>query len=533
MAIPKPPSSQRHAEAPAVGSILGGYRVEAVLGAGGMGAVVAATRESDGHRVAIKTMLRQHTTDRAMLSRFEREGKAAKRLTSEHAVKVFDVGTADDGTPFIVMELLEGAPLNEVARGGQLPIEEAVGYVVQVCDALAEAHRLGIIHRDIKPGNLFLANRPTESPIIKVVDFGISKTVQLEQGGEGDSTSLTSTGAALGSPLYMSPEQLRNSKGIDARSDIWALGLVLHRLIAGRAAFEADSIGQHLLMIMSEPPTPLRVHRPDTPPAVEAAVLRCLERDPDKRFRSVGQLAQALLPHAPADVLPIIERIGEADHRVSPEDVATVPDRKQLAASAAAPAPAPRAPSISDQTTAAMSRTDADVFRPRKTGVYGVVTAIALVIGATIVAVVWRSPSIAPSPSAQPLSSAPSATSAASATVTVTVDVTPGAASLDLDGSPVKGPSISLAKGPSKHAVTARAPGYHDEVRWVSAEESSSLTIVLTPLGAPSASAAKPSAAKAAAPKGTDPLPAAPPPSAPAPAKAPSVKLKGPVESSL
>jgi serine/threonine protein kinase len=324
-----------------------------MLGAGGMGVVVAATHVGDGRRVAIKTILPRYLNDRELRSRFARESKAVQKLTSEHAVRVLEVCSSPDGVPYLVMELLEGTPLDQLARKGPMPIAQAVGYVIEACDALAEAHRRGIVHRDIKPSNLFVTEREGQPSRVKVLDFGISKITPLDP-SEGELTSVTVTGSTLGSPMYMSPEQLRNPKQVDARTDIWALGLVLHRLIAGKSAFEADSIGQHLLMIGSEPPTPLRKHRVDVSEALERVVLRCIQRHLPRRFRSVGQLVTALAPFAPAEAQEIVRGIGEPVEELAvAEDAATMREPKNEKEATAAWAPEV---SLSDRTTAAVSR---------------------------------------------------------------------------------------------------------------------------------------------------------------------------------
>src|SRR5262245_2470661 len=176
--------------------------------------------------------------DSTLVSRFMREARAASRLRGEHVARVTDVGMPDNGTPYMVMEYLEGEELNTlIRRRGPLPVHEAVGYVMQACDAVAEAHSLGIIHRDIKPSNLFLTHKPNGEPCVKVLDFGISKTLTIAP-IEGD---LTSSEAMLGTPHYMSPEQMRASRDADRRSDIWGLGVVLYTLLAGHRPFRGGT----------------------------------------------------------------------------------------------------------------------------------------------------------------------------------------------------------------------------------------------------------------------------------------------------
>ena len=206
------------------GDVLAGkYRVDRVLGVGGMGVVVAATHLQLEERVALKFMLPEAYGDPDLAARFTREARAAVKLKSEHVARVLDVGTLDTGAPYIVMEYLDGTDLaDELHKKGPLPVHEAAEYVLQACDALAEAHALGIVHRDLKPANLFLTRRGDGSPLVKLLDFGISKTSAFNDAG----VAMTKTAAMMGSALYMSPEQMTSPKDVDARADVWALGTI-------------------------------------------------------------------------------------------------------------------------------------------------------------------------------------------------------------------------------------------------------------------------------------------------------------------
>ncbi len=269
--------------------IAGRFRVDSVLGEGGMGIVVGATHLGLGHRVAIKLMLGASPRHAEAVARFEREARAAVKLKSEHVARVTDVGRLEDGAPFMVMEFLEGDDLDAVlVRDGALPIALAADYVLQACEAVAEAHALGIVHRDLKPKNLFLTTGVNAKPLVKVLDFGISKA------GGHDELSLTSTSAVMGSPNYMSPEQLRSSRDVDARSDVWALGVVLYELLSGRVPFPADTVTQLTVMVIQDAPMGLRSLRADVPEALERVVLKCLEKRREDRYESVAALAQAL-----------------------------------------------------------------------------------------------------------------------------------------------------------------------------------------------------------------------------------------------
>ncbi|APR87318.1 Serine/threonine-protein kinase pkn3 [Minicystis rosea] len=282
--------------------IAGKYQLERSLGQGGMGAVFAATHVQLREPVALKFLKREVAEDPAMVARFVREARAAVRIKSEHVARVIDVGSLPSGAPFIVMELLAGLDLHKTsAQRGPLPIAEAALYVAQACDAVAEAHLYGIVHRDLKPANLFLTRRADGSPLVKVLDFGISKV-----SGEEDQ-NLTATTDVLGSPLYMSPEQIRSPKGVDARADVWALGAILYKLLTGRAAFAAETSSASLAKIMVDPPPSLREARPDVPPELEALVLRCLEKDVQKRVQSAADLARALGPFLPEGMRAMVD----------------------------------------------------------------------------------------------------------------------------------------------------------------------------------------------------------------------------------
>jgi eukaryotic-like serine/threonine-protein kinase len=287
--------------------VAGKYAVEATVGSGAMGVVVRAFHIELGQRVAIKFLRPEVARDGATVARFLREARAAAAIQSEHVVRVYDVARLEDGLPYIVMEHLAGTDLHKLwHRRGNLPIAEAVDYALQACQALAEVHAAGIVHRDLKPGNLFLSRRSDGSPLVKVLDFGISK-VAREKGGPD--ASLTTNGQIVGSIHYMSPEQLQDARRVDGRSDIWALGAVMYKMLTGRHPFDGATIAGCIQSILNEAPLPLGSLRADTPPELERVILRCLSKDVGQRFQNVADLADALLPLAPPSAQVPVERI--------------------------------------------------------------------------------------------------------------------------------------------------------------------------------------------------------------------------------
>jgi len=286
-----------HHGLPNVGDLLAGkYRIEKLLGMGGMGAVYGANHEILGQKVAIKVLLAEIASNQEAVARFLNEARAAAKIQNSHCARVMDVGTLEHNQAYMVMEYLEGCDLGQLLeRQGPLPLQSAVDYVLQSLEALAHAHALHLVHRDLKPANLFLARQQDGTDIVKVLDFGISKATDTMG---GTNPSLTSTKALLGSPLYMSPEQLRSSKSVDPRTDIWALGIILFELLTGRTPYDGDNVGELFAAILEKDAPSLLTFRPDAPPGLDQAVLACLRRDPNQRFQNVGQLADALAPFA-------------------------------------------------------------------------------------------------------------------------------------------------------------------------------------------------------------------------------------------
>ncbi|HEX7667966.1 MAG TPA: serine/threonine-protein kinase, partial [Polyangiaceae bacterium] len=292
------------------GDVLAGkYRVDKVLGVGGMGVVVAAHHIQLDEKVAIKFLLPEMLVSKEAVGRFAREARAAVKIKSEHVARVSDVGTLENGAPYMVMEYLQGEDLAAwVQRQGSMPFEQAIEFVLQACEALAEAHSLGIVHRDLKPANLFVIRAADGLFSVKVLDFGISKMKDL--GGSGSDMSMTKTATVMGSPFYMSPEQMESAKNADSRADIWAIGVILYELVTGRLPFEAEALPELVVKVLTASPPPIRNFRPDAPLELQEIISKCLERDRNQRYANVAELASALGPLGPKRSRESVERIG-------------------------------------------------------------------------------------------------------------------------------------------------------------------------------------------------------------------------------
>ncbi|MBX3202016.1 MAG: serine/threonine protein kinase, partial [Labilithrix sp.] len=316
---------------PRIGEIVAGrYRIERVVGAGGMAHVLAARHVELGHAVALKVLDPTFGTDAGARERFAREARAMAALSSRHAVRVHDVGALATGLPFMVMELLEGSDLGEVLdERGPLAFDEACAYVEQACDAVEEAHEAGLVHRDLKPRNLFLARVPDGPPIVRVLDFGIARAIG---GPMGNLQTLTRVGDVVGTLSYMAPEQIKSSRSVDRRADVWALGACLYRFVSGKRPFVARSEPALIEAILGGVPTPITEHRPDVPTVLVSVILRCLRKAPEERFPTARSLKSAL---AEARAIMAVELLREATEPARAELTRPLPSARAVRAARA------------------------------------------------------------------------------------------------------------------------------------------------------------------------------------------------------
>ncbi len=275
------------------GTVIGAkYRIDGLIGRGGMGSVWSAVHLGLGQRVAVKLIAKRYASSREARTRFDLEAKAVAQLKSRYVVQVYDNGETDDGTPYIVMELLEGESLDHrIQTRGPMPVDQVVRIVAQVGRALMRAHGLGIVHRDLKPENIFLTRtEDDEGEIAKVLDFGIAKI----KNPDAASDSATRTGAVLGTPLFMSPEQARGLKSVDQRTDLYSLGMVTYMMLTAKAAFSGESFGDILVAICTQPLPALAEVAPWLPPSLDIWFKRACAREPGDRHKSVEELLEGL-----------------------------------------------------------------------------------------------------------------------------------------------------------------------------------------------------------------------------------------------
>jgi serine/threonine-protein kinase len=303
---------------PKAGDLVAGkYRILGAIGEGGVGTILEAHHELLDKDVALKLIALEptpNTSAAALAERFLIEARAAAKVESPHVARVMDVGKLDSGAPFMVMERLEGCNLEELLTlEGTLSVEDTVDYVMQALQGLAHAHVLGVVHRDLKPANLFLARQPDGSSVIKIVDFGIAMLLD-DAGRRQVATRVTGSGVLVGSPLYMSPEQVRDEEHIDHRTDIWSVGVVLYELLTGKLPFGTTAVGLGEIFgaILQEPLVPASERRPGVPKEIDAVIARCLSREVDDRYSDVSEIARAIAPFGSGKWTHLVESIEQS-----------------------------------------------------------------------------------------------------------------------------------------------------------------------------------------------------------------------------
>jgi serine/threonine protein kinase len=391
--------------------VAGKYRVVRVIGHGGMGVVVEAIHEALDLRVAIKFLRPEAGADAEATGRFLMEAKALAHFKSVHIARVTDVSYPHDEVPYFVMEYLDGHDLGAaLAVDGTLEVATAVDYALQVCEALAEAYAAGIVHRDIKPSNLFLTKGTDGSTLVKLLDFGISKHTGTS---EAPALNVTRTRAFMGSPRYMAPEQMRSMRRVDHRVDIWSLGVVLHESLTGQPPFVGDTLPEVCAAIAADDPVRVRQLRRDVPIELQDVILRCLAKDPEKRYADVAKLANDLAPFASPDAAVAARRIGHIIKGPSVRPARAAAEPRAAVAEPPPPeddddyggVPQPLPPSFS----MAPARIDETKWPLRR---WVLLILVVVAVPAFIVGALVAAPPLAPEPRVVPSASASSAPSA-------------------------------------------------------------------------------------------------------------------------
>ena len=455
------------------GDVVGGaYRVEARIGGGGMGAVYRARRLADDRAVALK-VVRDATPD--LVARLEREAQITGSIDHPNLIRVHDVLRDEHGAPVVVMELLHGETLGQrLAREGTLPVAEVARIALGILGALEAAHARTVVHRDLKPDNVFLTSASGQ-PFVKVLDFGIAKAVEGASVIEGLPTLETRTGHILGTPQYMAPEQIFGEKDVDYRADVWALGVVIYEALAGKRPFDGDNVGQVFKAIALDPPVPLAERREGLPPALLALVGKMLTHARDERPKRLDAVRAVLLPF-----------VDEAS--ATPVDVGTAATLQAEAAARARTAEATRAPGADAMRA---SR------RLSRSWPVGVTAAVVLVGG-----LLWlgRSPARGGGPSAW--RSAGDVTSAAGSSTGDVTSAPPLSSHGDVTSAPLSTPRVP--EGSGAWANTSGAPGRGDRAALPAGESVSARSAVTTGEGA-RASEPTPTRRRPALPPGADP----------------------------
>jgi serine/threonine-protein kinase len=446
---------------PPKGLVAGKYEVLRLIGRGGMGSVWEGRHVTLGTRVAIKFIDSEYADSKEARSRFDTEARAAAALQSKHAIQIHDHGVTEDERPYMVMELLTGEPLDDrIERQRRISLPETARILGQVCRALQRAHEAGIIHRDLKPENIFLVRSPDDDDeIAKVLDFGIAKIKQAP--GEG-LTSSTKTGAVLGTPYYMAPEQARGLRSIDYRADLWSLGVIAYKCVTGVLPFEGESVGDLLVKICTAPAPIPSLTVPGLPPAFDAWFARTMEREPGARFGSAAELAEALAVAAGISVRRgPVSSLANASGRPGPgtplPPMASGPEPTPLPAAGLTSAPFVTSASPPKSSRGAVVAVALAALVGGTLGVVGVVKLLHPGAAASIAPVV-SAPAVTPTAAAAGVGGpGPTPTSTASATATAaTASATPPPSSVPVAG--VRPLPVATSTGRAKPVATGKPP---------------------------------------------------------------------------
>jgi serine/threonine-protein kinase len=504
------------------------YRIVRRVGVGGMGIVYEGLHLIIQRRVAIKMLHVHYSTHTEILARFRREAIAATTIRHPHIVEVLDMGEAPDGAAYMVLEFLEGRDWSEdIERTGPQPLGKVARILREVCEGLQAAHDKGIVHRDLKPENVFLAKHGSRDDFVKIVDFGISKMSDSPDGKPGDDRKLTKTGAAMGTPYAMAPEQMKGDKDVDHRADVWSLGIILYRALTGAYPFDADTFPLLAVKVLTGDPAPLSNYRTDLPPAIQSIITRLLDKERSTRFQSAREVREALAAFetfdsapattgvaafaiaatiTPATPAPAMQapaqptRVGSHDGAspsptaVTPATPATAIGHASVRGSNASTPPASPAAGSSTRVIGEAVRVtpvslDAVAPPPRQasgvwTGAMLAVVLLAVGGGATIFGLRMLGPDTPPPTTiaALPPSSAPPATGP---TVRLQISTTPPTAELTLDGVGIPNPfDADMPSGSASHTIVAHAPGHADGTREVSFAFPMRIAIELEPTAA-------------------------------------------------
>jgi len=336
------------------------YELLRELGHGGMGVVYEARHRKIGRRVALKLLLPEHAADSEVAARFMTEARAAGSLAHENIAAVYDIGSTREGAPYIVMEYLEGQDCNQLLEAhGRLPVERAIDVLLQVCRGLEAAHGRGIVHRDLKPANLFMTQRGDRSDLVKVLDFGIAKLI------DGSSTLHTSTGTAIGTAYYMSPEQARGETDVDQRTDVYALGVIFYELLSGERPFQGDTLLQIVHRILEQNPTPLAERMPELPKGICTVTHIAMAGRREDRYETVAELAHALAQLVRVSMAPVLT-VEDPSSKLALQSTHFVPSAAPIAAPIAMPHRAIAPPAMPREGhEPAAAQTDRAVARPQ------------------------------------------------------------------------------------------------------------------------------------------------------------------------